>query len=1793
MGPIKRKTGPTNDSFVRSKKLGENDNRPQKRLRQEETTTSDTTKPNSGAASVPTIAQVPKIARAKEEEAAFPRGGASVLTPLEHKQINIDATRDVLFEHETASRAKADGDSEAATSHGGKKRKQKSKGAKNENVKADEDDNIRIEGLSYKRLVPGSLVLGQVSKINIHDIALSLPNNLTGYVPLTSISGKLTERVEKMVAEDGASDDGSSSIGEDIDLNDLFSIGQYLRAFVVSTNESNASGVEVGKRRIELSLQPQQANSGITAKELAPNSMIMASVVSVEDHGIIMDIGLQKAAIGGFMSSKEIGYAIEMNTIQEGAVMLCMITGLSSNGKIVKLSADVQKIANSKKPTYLSDAPTVDAFLPGTAVEFLITDITPRGVAGKVMGSIDVTADLIHSGLGNAGKDLEKKYKVGSKVKGRIICTFPNVEPRKLGISLLDHVMSLSTQQAQKNAQKHDPLQILPLSSIIEEATVKKVQPGIGLFVDIGVKGVHGFVHISRVADSKVETLSESVGPYKVDSTHRGRVVGYNSLDGIYLVSLEQRILEQPFLQIEDLTIGEVVKGKVDKLLINEAGIGGLFVKLADGITGLVPEMHMADVKFLHPEKKFKEGLSVTARVLSTDLSKRQFRLTLKKALVNSESPVFKSYEDIEPGSQSPGTIVSIVPGGAVVQFYGTVRGFLPVSEMSESYIQDPNQHFRIGQVVNVHVLNVDPAAARLTVSCKDPAAFGISQQNALKKLRIGEMVSATVTEKSNDDISVELEVSGLRAILPVGHLTDGSAAKNLSAFKKIRVGQTLQSLAVIDKVEKNRLITLTNKPTLVKAAKERTLLREFTDVKENKIVHGFVKNITPTAVFVQFGGGLTGLLPKSKLQDEALTLPDFGLRRLQSLTAKVLSVDHSEKRFLLSVKDINLSLPSIDSELVHTGESQKAINPVDESISAAEDFTLGKVTMARVASVKETQINVQLADNIQGRIDVSEVFGSWEEIKDRKHPLKQFSAKQTIPVRVLGIHDAKNHRFLPITHTAGKTTVFELSAKLAKPAESAPEALTLNKVKVGSSWIAFVNNVRDDCLWVNISPNVRGRIGALDISDDVSLLNNLESKFPVGSAIKVNVTGIDVANNRLDLSARSTRDSSSALSFQDLKKDMVVPARVTKVTERQIMVQLSDKVSGPVNLTDLTDDFSDANPTIYSKNDIVRVCITDVDVPNKRIRLTTRPSRVLNSSLLVKDPEVSSVAQLKVNDIVRGFVKNVAENGIFISLGGNVTAYTRVSDLSDSYIKEWKSSFQVDQLVKGKVIAVDPALNHVQLSLKSSVVDNDYVAPISLNDLEVGQTITGKIRKVEDFGVFIVVDGSMNVSGLCHRSEMAESRVTDVKKLYSEGDAVKAKVLKIELDKRRVSFGLKASYFKDQSESDEETDDGIEDGMEGVQLGSDDEADSAEDDSGGLERDDALEALVGGDDSDSDMEDAPQQSSALPLEAGGFNWTASTLDDADQQIGADSDEEGLTSASKKKARRKPLIKVDRTGELDANGPQSTSDFERLLLSEPDSSQLWIEYMAFQVKLSELAKAREVAERAIRTINMREEAEKMNIWIALLNLENAYGSDDTTEEVFKRACQYNDAFEIHERLTSIYIQSGKHTKADELFQVLIKKFSQYPNAWYNYAHFLHYTLSSPDRAWALLPRAIQSLPSHNHLGLTIKFAALEFHSPHGSPERGRTTFEGVLATFPKRLDLWNQLLDLEIQQGDEGIVRALFERVAKSKDLKPKGAKAWFKRWSEWESKHGDAKSQEKVRAKAVEWVRATGKLEV
>lgn len=87
----------------------------------------------------------PSIARIKQEEPLFPRGGGSVLTPLEHKQITIQAKQDALFEEESAKATKK-GDKDAKK----KKRRSLGKDAKKSDKPAHDPDAVRIEGLNYK-----------------------------------------------------------------------------------------------------------------------------------------------------------------------------------------------------------------------------------------------------------------------------------------------------------------------------------------------------------------------------------------------------------------------------------------------------------------------------------------------------------------------------------------------------------------------------------------------------------------------------------------------------------------------------------------------------------------------------------------------------------------------------------------------------------------------------------------------------------------------------------------------------------------------------------------------------------------------------------------------------------------------------------------------------------------------------------------------------------------------------------------------------------------------------------------------------------------------------------------------------------------------------------------------------------------------------------------------------------------------------------------------------------------------------------------------------------------------------------------------------------------------------------------------------------------------------------------------------------------------------------------------------------------------------------------------------------
>ena len=294
---------------------------------------------------------------------------------------------------------------------------------------------------------------------------------------------------------------------------------------------------------------------------------------------------------------------------------------------------------------------------------------------------------------------------------------------------------------------------------------------------------------------------------------------------------------------------------------------------------------------------------------------------------------------------------------------------------------------------------------------------------------------------------------------------------------------------------------------------------------------------------------------------------------------------------------------------------------------------------------------------------------------------------------------------------------------------------------------------------------------------------------------------------------------------------------------------------------------------------------------------------------------------------------------------------------------------------------------------------------------------------------------------------------------------------------------------------------------------------------------------------------------------------------------------EKRAAAKKKQRAEEAQTRALEAALVDASkAPESVDEFERLLLASPNSSMLWIQLMAFHLSQTQIAEAREVAEKALKTISFKEETDKLNVWVAYLNLENMHGTQGSLNKVFKRAVKYNDAFTIHEKLLEVYEASSKWEEADALWDITVRQFGKaYSRAWTGFFMF-KLRHASADEARSVLQRAMQSVPKTKHTNLVTKCATLEFK--FGSPERGRTLLEDVLASKPKRLDVWNVYVDMETKHGSKKRIRKIFDRMILLPLPLAKMRKV-FARYLAFEAEHGDERKQAGVREKAQAFVEA------
>ena len=230
-----------------------------------------------------------------------------------------------------------------------------------------------------------------------------------------------------------------------------------------------------------------------------------------------------------------------------------------------------------------------------------------------------------------------------------------------------------------------------------------------GLILDIGLRG---FLPASLVDIRRVKDLDMYLGTEieaRVIEMDRNR----NNVVLSRRVLLEEGRKNERAEILEKLTKGMRLKGTVSSIVDF-----GAFVDLG-GIDGLVHISELSWNHVNHPSEVVKVGDEVEVEVLDVDLQRERISLGLKQT---TEDPWLKLAEAFPIGSIVDGKVTKIVPFGAFIELNENIEGLVHISEMAGRHIDTPAQVAKVGDVVKVKVMEINPERRRISLSMKAAA---------------------------------------------------------------------------------------------------------------------------------------------------------------------------------------------------------------------------------------------------------------------------------------------------------------------------------------------------------------------------------------------------------------------------------------------------------------------------------------------------------------------------------------------------------------------------------------------------------------------------------------------------------------------------------------------------------------------------------------------------------------------------------------------------------------------------------------------------------------------------------------------------------------------------------------------------------------------------------------------------------------------------------------------------------------------------------------------------------------
>ena len=271
---------------------------------------------------------------------------------------------------------------------------------------------------------------------------------------------------------------------------------------------------------------------------------------------------------------------------------------------------------------------------------------------------------------------------------------------------------------------------------------------------------VIGFLPRSEVSYSRVYSLN--------DMFEKGQKVQVKIIkmepDRKRVVLSLKALMPDPFREyIKSHNIGDVVSGEVLRIRND-----GFTMKLSEDVIGFVPIEEIFWGRKGRIRDVVSRGEQVEAEIVEIDEDKRRIILSFKKAKGDPWNKIDEKYPE---GSVHDGRVVKVLQTGVIVELEDGISGFVPLSELSWSYFEKPEEVVRRGKRVKVKVLSTDKENKRMRLSLRQ--AEENPWERAAKELDKGSVVKGRVKKVINSGYIVRVDDYNVDAYLPSTHVEE------------------------------------------------------------------------------------------------------------------------------------------------------------------------------------------------------------------------------------------------------------------------------------------------------------------------------------------------------------------------------------------------------------------------------------------------------------------------------------------------------------------------------------------------------------------------------------------------------------------------------------------------------------------------------------------------------------------------------------------------------------------------------------------------------------------------------------------------------------------------------------------------------------------------------------------------------------------------------------------------------------------------------------------------------------